>query len=117
MQTSAMNDVRSAYSTRSWPVSSVRSRRSTSFIFVVRQKDRGRAEPCPPDRCQRAVVRLARRTGRSIHVGGDLAVPVVQRSAERGGADDRHETDERRQQRVLDEVLPLLVTNEAHEEV
>src|SRR6187200_117475 len=55
---------------------------------------------------------LAGRRGRRVDSVLDLVVPVVQRSAEQRRAGDGHEADERREQRVLDEVLALFITNE-----
>src|SRR5258706_3840146 len=88
MATSAMSATSNAYSSRSWP-SSLRANDFTKFTSCITSPLRRRPE-----------------------LGGDALEDPLHAATGGGDGGDRHQGDERHEQRVLEQVLALIVTRE-----
>src|SRR3954467_3920850 len=104
---SAISAASSAYSIRSWPSSS-RSQRAAAFsmrfigtLLVKRRAGRANA---PPGQVTTAELRTG---DRRIQPAGDRVEHAVDARAGRLHRHDRRQRDQRREQRVLDQVLPV----------
>src|SRR3954470_11246993 len=105
----------SAYSRRSWPSSVVTGRRRITAtsrvngcIFTAPSVKSGPAARC---RRPRATNELRRGPGR-LQLVGDRLEDRADAATGRGDRGDRHEGDQRHEERVLEQVLAFVVTDE-----
>src|SRR5512139_3134823 len=125
--TSAMTAASRAYSMRSCPSSSRTNRASNFFMTGSLECPAhpvtpvgGRPVPSGARRTavrSRARPRVLRLVGGVRYLGVDLRVDQVHAGADADDHDHCHERDERGQQGVLDEVLPLILANEPNEQL
>src|SRR5262245_2203608 len=104
--------VRSAYSIRSWPSSSTTSRFSdeSANVFSIVVSSRS-----APGRSPRPVpTRLLQLVRHVLHFSLEGRIPAVEGFAGQRRASRRRHAQERREQRVLDQVLALILTNETN---